>query len=101
EWTYTAAYTITQADVDAAKVSNTAKVTSKDPFNNDIDDDSGTSTTNDDPTETPIAQTGKITLVKTVTGTVPAGGYKLNDVINYTFKVKNEGTVTLSHVSLT
>ncbi|GEM_PF-5285595 len=99
EWIYTAAYTITQVDVDAAKVSNTAKVTSKDPSNNDTDDNSGTSTTNDDPTAVPVVQTKGISLVKTA-GTSPAG-FKLNDVISYTFVVKNEGTVTLKDVVIT
>src|SRR5690606_25808344 len=42
----------------------------------------------------------KISLIKTA-GTAPAGGYKLNDVITYTFKVKNEGDVALNTVSLT
>ncbi|MFD1628650.1 hypothetical protein ACFSAH_02115, partial [Pseudopedobacter beijingensis] len=100
EWTYTATYTIQQTDVDAGKAVNTAKVIAKDPLNNDVEDKSGTATTNDDPTETPVVQTSKITLVKTASA-APTGGFKLGNVITYTFKVKNEGTVTLSNVSLT
>ncbi|WP_343534536.1 Ig-like domain-containing protein, partial [Pedobacter sp.] len=100
-WVYTASYTITQADVDAGKVSNTAVVTSKDPAGNDVTDNSGTDTSNDSPTETPIPQSGKISLVKTVTSATPAGGYKLGDRIDYRFVAKNEGNVTLDNVVLT
>ncbi|QIL41204.1 DUF11 domain-containing protein [Pedobacter sp. HDW13] len=99
-WTYTASYTITQADVDAGKVSNTAVVNAKDPAGNTVTDNSGTTSTNDDPTETVIPQTGKVSLVKTVTSTTPAGGYKLDDVIAYQFVAKNEGNVTLDNVTM-
>ncbi|MFD1629225.1 DUF7507 domain-containing protein [Pseudopedobacter beijingensis] len=69
-------------------------------MNNDVEDKSGTATTNDDPTETPVVQTSKITLVKTASA-APAGGFKVGDVITYTFKLKNEGTVTLKTIDLT
>jgi hypothetical protein len=39
--------TITQADIDAGKVVNTALATAKDPKGNDVTDISGTTVTND------------------------------------------------------
>jgi hypothetical protein len=40
-------YTITQADIDAGKVVNTALATAKDPKKNSVTDISGTTVTND------------------------------------------------------
>ncbi|MFA9187263.1 beta strand repeat-containing protein, partial [Flavobacterium magnesitis] len=94
----TGTYVITQADVDAGKVTNSALVTSKDPQNNDITDISGTTLTTDDATETPVNQTNTIALVKTgsVVGT---GG--LGETITYTFAVTNTGTTTLTNIVVT
>ncbi|MES2241007.1 MAG: hypothetical protein V4497_12190, partial [Bacteroidota bacterium] len=91
-------YVITQADVDAGKVTNSALVTAKDPQNNNITDISGTSLTTDNSTETPVTQTKKIALVKTAS-VIGAGG--LGDTINYTFAVTNTGTTTLTNIVIT
>jgi hypothetical protein len=45
-------YTITQADIDAGKVVNTALATAKDPKGNDVTDVSGTAVDNNTPTTT-------------------------------------------------
>ena len=101
--TFTCSYTITQADVDAGKVENTATVTAKDPTGKDVTDKSDD--LNDpskpgleDPTITPIPQIGKIELLKKST---LVGGGSVGDKINYNFTVKNTGTVTLTNVKVT
>ncbi len=94
----TGTYVITQADVDAGKVTNSALVTAKDPQNNDITDISGTTLTTDDNTVTPVVQTPAIALVKTAT---VGGAGALNDVVTYTFAVTNTGTTTLHDIVVT
>ncbi|MGM8362413.1 beta strand repeat-containing protein, partial [Flavobacterium sp. ARAG 55.4] len=94
----TGTYVITQADVDAGMVTNSALVTAKDPQNNNVTDISGTTITTDDNTETPVNQTNSIALVKTGS-IVGAGG--LGETITYTFAVKNTGTTTLTNVVVT
>ncbi|MFT3860586.1 GEVED domain-containing protein [Micropruina sp.] len=87
--TCTATYTLTQADVDAGTVVNTASVTGTPP--------TGEPVTTDDTVTTPIEQTPAISLVKSadVTGKVSQG-----DQINYTFLVTNTGNTTLTDVTL-
>ena len=85
--TCTATYTLTQVDVDAGHVANTATVTGTDP--------NGTDVTATDSTDTPIAAGPAITLDK-VAGT-PTGN-AAGDTIDYTFIVTNTGNVTLTGV---
>ncbi|MEP9363160.1 hypothetical protein ABLE68_09365, partial [Nocardioides sp. CN2-186] len=90
-----AAYVLTQADVNAGKVDNTATATGTAP--------SGTKVTDDDSTSTPIAATPSIALVKTA-GAIhdtDGNGDDAGDTITYTFKVTNTGNVTLNPVSVT
>ena len=94
----TGTYSITQADVNAGNVTNTALVTAKDPQGNDVIDTSGTTLTTDDATITPVDQTNTIALVKTAS-VIGAGG--LGDTITYTFAVTNTGTTTLTNVVVT
>ncbi|MBD0726361.1 hypothetical protein B6A10_14370 [Flavobacterium sp. L1I52] len=91
-------YIITQADIDAGKVSNQATVTAKDPFGNVITDLSGTSVTTDDSTETPVTQNPSIALVKTASVSGLGG---LGDTVTYTFAVTNTGNTTLTNVVIT
>ncbi|MFA9187453.1 DUF7507 domain-containing protein [Flavobacterium magnesitis] len=94
----TGTYTITQADVDAGKVVNTALATAQDPKGNDVTDISGTTVDNNTPTETPVTQTPSIALVKTAS----VGGTGIvGDVITYTFAVTNTGNTTLTNVVVT
>ena len=91
-------YTITQADIDAGKVVNTALATAQDPKGNDITDISGTSVDNNTPTDTPLTQNPSIALVKTAT---VSGTGKVGDVITYTFAVTNTGNTSLTNVVVT
>ena len=94
--TCSASYVVTQADVDAGQILNTATVTSTDPDGDPVDD-------TDDNTA-PVAQMPSIDLVKSATGFTDADGsgtVSLNDTINYEFVATNDGTVTLDNVTIT
>ncbi len=84
-----APYALTQADVDASKVDNTATATGTPP--------SGPNVTDDDSTHTPITSAPSISLDKKA-GT-PSGNH-VGDTIVYTFTVTNTGNVTLNPVSV-
>ncbi len=105
--TATATYTITQADINAGEVKNTATVTGTPPTGPVVTDvsDSGdelvdtnadpdTDPTND-PTVVPLSQTPNIGIVKTSTFNGTSG------VITYTYVAHNTGNVTLTNVSVT
>jgi gliding motility-associated-like protein/uncharacterized repeat protein (TIGR01451 family) len=101
--TATAQYTITQADVDAGEVVNSATATGQDPNGTAVTDtsDSGnpvddTGAGNDD-TVTPLDPNPEITFVKTS----QALGTDLGDTILYTFTVTNTGNVTVDNVTVT
>ncbi|WP_164519589.1 DUF7507 domain-containing protein [Nocardioides ferulae] len=81
-----AAYTLTQADVDAGKVVNTATATAKDPKDRPV--------TGTDTETKPVPQLPAIELVKT--GALKPGG----TVVGYTFTITNTGNVTLNPVNL-
>ncbi|MFV8226931.1 hypothetical protein, partial [Christiangramia aquimixticola] len=92
--TATHVYTVTQADIDAGGVTNTATATGQDPDGNEVSDDSGTANDNDDPTETAISQNAKISFVK-------SGEYNAaSGTITYTFTVTNTGNVTVSGIEI-
>lgn len=101
-WTYAASYTLTQADIDAGGVSNSATATANDPFggnvsdvsdngNEAVDDDSDGSPGND-PTVTTISRNPALKLVKTSTVS--------GNTITYTYVLSNIGDVTLTSVSV-
>ncbi|MGL5808566.1 MAG: DUF7507 domain-containing protein, partial [Nocardioides sp.] len=89
--TCTATYTITQADVDAGVVNNTATATGTPPTGSNPP--SAT-----DNTSTPLTRTTSITLDKQA-GT-PSGN-TAGSTIAYTFLVTNTGNVTLNPISVT
>ena len=89
--TCTARYVVTQADVDAGVINNTATVSATPP--------GGASSVSDvDSTAVTAAPTPSVTLAKTAdTPTVTSAGQS----VTYTFVVTNTGNVTLSSVAVT
>ena len=77
----TGSHTITQANVDAGKVTNTATATATG------------AATKAATRETTVAQTRAITLEKTATA---SGFGEVDDELSYSYKVTNSGTVTLT-----
>ncbi|MFC1893291.1 DUF4382 domain-containing protein [Chloroflexota bacterium] len=92
--TFTASYTITQADIDAGSVDNTATATGTPPVGDDVSDDDDESVN--------LPQSPGIELIKT--GTWNDDGDcipEVGETISYTFKVTNTGNVTLTNVTVT
>jgi uncharacterized repeat protein (TIGR01451 family) len=94
----TGTYTITQDDIDAGVITNSALATAQDPNGDDVIDTSGTAIDNDDPTETTLTQTPSIALVKIGSVSAPVSP---GDLITYTFTVENTGDTTLENVIIT
>ena len=89
--TITYDYTVTQADVDAGQIDNTAAVSAVDPFDNPASD-SATATV---PTVDPIAE-----LTVNKTATLPEGktAVAVGDTIQYAVTIKNSGNVTVKDI---
>ncbi len=100
--TYTATYTLTQADIDVGEVQNQATTTGTPPAGPPVSDLSGTTTGDDAPTVTPLGQAPAIQLVKSVTNQADLlAGTNVGDPVNYSFTVTNTGNVTLNNVTVT
>ncbi|MBK9335059.1 MAG: DUF11 domain-containing protein [Lewinellaceae bacterium] len=102
--TFTAVYTITQADINNGGVENQATATGTDPNNDpvtDLSDDN--SPLENDPTDVPLTQTPSIAIVKvgTFVDLAPLGVTNPGDQITYAFTVTNTGNVTLTNVTVT
>lgn len=82
-------YTVTQADVDAGSVTNSATVTAEDPDGNPVED-------TDDVTING-GQTGSVNILKTVD---QSGFYEAGDELDYTITVVNTGNVNISDATV-
>ncbi len=90
--TATATYLVTQVDVDAGSIANTATVGGT--------PSSGAPVSATDPNTIPIAPAGS--LVVTKSGSIQAPGTGLvGDIVDYSFAVRNSGNVTVTGVTLT
>ncbi len=104
---------ITQADIDAGSVTNTAVATGDDPGGNPVTDDSDDPTDPtdvdpdgdgdpDDPTVTTLPQNPDISITKTASALADTNGDSvvggLGDTISYSFVVTNTGDVTLTNI---
>ena len=122
--TGTADYTLTQPDIDAGEVENTAEVTGEDPSGTPVVDDSDTATdengdpivdpdtvdsdgdsdNGNDPTVSLIAPDPMLVLEKSagaISDTNGDGIVGAGDTITYTFEVENTGNVTISNLVVT
>ena len=87
--TFTASYIMTQADIDAGNVDNTATVTGTPP--------SGSNVTNEDTETVTFAQVPSLTIDKTGDD----GPVSVGDTITYQITVTNTGNITLHNVTAT
>ncbi|MCM5663079.1 DUF7507 domain-containing protein [Galbibacter mesophilus] len=105
--TYTATYTLTQADVDAGGISNTATasgITEQGTNVSDVSDDGVAGNGDDNPTEILITEDPSLTLIKTAGNVVDldsSGDDTAGDRITYTFSIENTGNVTIDGLVLT
>ena len=90
-----AAHTITQADVDAGTVNNTATATALSPGGSTV-------TSNASSTTTPVTQAGSLLLTKSAAVNDVDGDFKidLGDKVQWSFLLKNTGSVTLSTLAV-
>ncbi|MGO3183307.1 MAG: DUF7507 domain-containing protein [Aequorivita sp.] len=99
--TFTATYTITQADIDNGSFSNTAEVVGTTPIATEVTDTSDNSSyAGDNPTVVTICSDPAIAIVKTGVFNDENGDdcSNVDETITYTFTVTNEGNVTLSDI---
>ncbi|MGO4146141.1 hypothetical protein AB4Y77_13750 [Paenarthrobacter sp. YAF11_1] len=92
--TATAAYAITQADIDAGHVANSATTTGTPPAGPPVAPPPGT-------TDTPLVPKPAMEFTKSADASAVQDPSKAGDVITYTFSAKNTGNVTLTNVSIT
>ncbi|MFF7291537.1 beta strand repeat-containing protein [Microbacterium sp. NPDC008134] len=90
--TATATYVITQADVDAGFVRNTATVTARTP--------SGTTTSASSPQVQINTVASAPALTTTKSGSITSGSGGVGSVITYSFTARNAGNTTLTGVSI-
>ncbi|TDN92570.1 putative repeat protein (TIGR01451 family) [Microbacterium sp. BK668] len=87
----TGTYTVTQADLDAGAINDTATARADSP--------AGPVTSGQRTASVPVAQSPAVDLVKSVTA--PAGPVTaVGDVVSYRFRVSNTGNVTLHGISV-
>ena len=106
---FTATYVVTQTDIDAGGLSNTATVVGtpasggSDVTDVTDDGDTGSGDTGADPTVTSFTASPAVTGLKTVSLTTDADGsgdISAGDTLEYTITAKNTGNVTLTSVSI-
>jgi uncharacterized repeat protein (TIGR01451 family) len=100
--TFEATYVLTQADIDAGTVNNSAVAMGNPPTGPPISDVSGPTLGSDVPTDTTLPRAPALTLVKTANGTndIDGNGPDVGDTVSYTFDVVNTGNVTLTNVAI-
>ncbi len=86
----TATYTVTQADIDAGSITNTATGAARLPADEAVDSPPSSITV-------PATQTPALTVVKSASPTTVAA---VGDAVTYTFHVTNTGNVTVSAIAI-
>jgi len=96
-------YNVTQADMDAGQIENTATATGSDPQGGSVSDSGGASPATDDPLITPATPANPLwTLSKTSTFVSGASGdpTQKGEIVTYTFELANTGNVTITTAAL-
>jgi uncharacterized repeat protein (TIGR01451 family) len=88
--TCSASYTVTQADIDAGTIDNTATATGSDPSDTTVSSESSSATVT-------AVQQAALTLTKTAD---PSTVHKAGEVVTYTFLAINAGNVTLHDIAI-
>ncbi|MFJ4028557.1 hypothetical protein ACIPWF_14370 [Paenarthrobacter sp. NPDC089989] len=91
--TATATYAITQTDIDAGHVANSATTTGVPPTGTPVTPPPGT-------TDTPLVPAPGLEFTKSADATAVHNPAKIGDVISYTFTAENTGNVTLKNVAI-
>lgn len=89
---FTGSYALTQTDIDAGQVANTATTTGTDPFGTSVSDDGSTLTT--------IPRNPSISLTKTADASLLGSPTAIGDEVTFTLTVENTGNVTLTNVQI-
>ncbi|RDV43687.1 hypothetical protein DOE76_16465 [Leifsonia sp. ku-ls] len=92
--TATATYQLTQKDIDAGHVTNSATSTGTPPAGPPV-------VTPPSVTDTPLAPDARLALVKTADASAAGSPARVGDVITYTFTATNTGNVTMTDVVIT
>ena len=104
-WIFAGSYVVTQSDIDAGMVTNSATVSGISPINVTVTDISGDTIINDFPTITELCSGPSIAIIKIANyDCTDADGNPVSmpgDEILYTFSVKNTGGVTLNNILVT
>ena len=106
-WTFTVTYVLTQDDVDAGGLNNTATAVATPPTGDPVSDisDNGDDTdgnTSDDVTVLPIVPAPDFEVVKTIDpADDPDAPLFAGDVVSFSILVSNNGNVTLSNLAVT
>lgn len=96
--TLKASYTLTQADIDAGRVSNTATANAEDPAGNAVSAAANNNTAF--VVNLPVSASISLTKIGAFVDTVSDGVAGIGDTINYSFTVTNTGTQTLTNISI-
>jgi len=104
-------YTITQNNIDAGVIKNSATATGDDPSGESVDDTSDDPNDDenedpdndgnpDDPTETLLPPSPELTLIKTVEDENGDGEMQVGEELVYTFTINNTGNITVNDIVL-
>ena len=95
-WVFECDYMVTQANIDAGTVQNTAVASGQDPAGGTVQDTSGSAADNDDPTDTALPRAPAWTINKS-TNSIPSF---VGDTLVYDFIVTNTGNTSITPTSV-